>query len=78
MEGPKVPLRSINSESPERGAGGTKRRGVWGLGRGTVAPHQYGGLGAMPPEKFSKINVEIAYVFSAFLQAEMISSARLL
>jgi len=37
--------------------GGAKRwsaeRG-WGLGRGAVAPSQYGGLGAMPPEKFSK------------------------
>jgi len=28
----------------------------------------------MPPENVSKINVKIAY-FSAFLQAEMISSA---
>ena len=44
----------------------------WGLGRGAVAPLQYGGPGAMPPEKFSKINVEIAY-FSAFLQAEVVS-----
>jgi len=42
----------------------------WDLGRGAVAPPQYGDLGAMPPEKFSKINVEIAY-FSAFLQAKM-------
>jgi len=45
MEGPKV---------SERGAGGAKRRGGWGLGRGAVAPPQYGGLGAMPPENFSK------------------------
>ena len=30
--------------------------------------------GAMPPENLSKINVKIAY-FSAFLQAEMVSSA---
>ena len=29
-----------------------------------------GGLVAMPPEKFSKINVEIAYI-SAFLQAKI-------
>ena len=31
------------------------------------------GSGAMPPENFPKINVKIAY-FSAFLQAEMVSS----
>ena len=58
MEGPKVPSEAQRCEAP---------RGV-GLGRGAVAPPQYGGLGAMPPEKFQKINVEIAY-FSAFLQA---------
>ena len=44
------------TEGPERGeeaqsAGAPKR---WGLGRGAVAPPQYGGLGAMPPEKFLK------------------------
>ena len=60
----------------ERSAGGAKRgrreapRGG-DLGRGAVAPPQYGGLGAVPPENFQKINVEIAY-FSAFLQAEMV------
>ena len=61
------------TEGPERGA---KRRGEggWGLVRGAVAPPQHGVLGAMPPENFSKINVKIAY-FSAFLQAEMVSSA---
>jgi len=32
-----------------------------GLGRGAVAPPQYGGLEAMPPENFRKINVEIAH-----------------
>ena len=51
-----------------------ERRGGWGPARGAVAPHQYGGLGAMPPEKFQKINVEITY-FSACLQAEMVYSA---
>jgi len=54
--------------------GGAKRRitkgdDVWGSG--AVAPPQHGVC--MPPENFSKINVEIAY-FSAFLQAEMVSS----
>jgi len=44
------------------------------MGRGAVAPPQYVGLGAMPPENFSKIDVNMAY-FSAFLQAEMDSSA---
>jgi len=43
-------------------------------GEGTVALPQYGGLWAMSPENFSKIDVKIAY-FSAFLQAEMVSSA---
>jgi len=65
------------TEGPERGAyrrEAPERRGGWGLGRGAVAPPQYGGLGAMPPENFKKIKVEIAY-FSAFLQAEMVSSA---
>jgi len=52
----------------ERGARG------WGLGRGAVAPPQYGDLGAMPQKNFQKISVEIAY-FSAFLQAKMVSSA---
>ena len=42
------------TEGPERGAGGAKRRGGWSLGRGAVAPPQYEGLGAMPPENFSK------------------------
>jgi len=51
------------TEGPDRGA---KARSAgaprgWGLGRGAVEP----------PEKFSKINIEIAY-FSAFL---MVSSA---
>ena len=67
MEGPKVPSEARRREAPER-------RGGWGLGRGAVAPPQHGGLGAMPPENFSKINVKIAS-FSAFLQAEMVSSA---
>ena len=44
------------TEGPERGAEARSAgapRG-WSLGRGAVAPPQYGGLGAMPPEKFSK------------------------
>jgi len=61
------PSEGWRREAPER-------RGGWGLERGTVAPPQYGGLGAMPPENFSKINIKISY-FSAFLQAEMVSSA---
>ena len=53
-----------------------ERRGVWGLGRGAVAPPQYGGLRAMPQKIFQKINVEIAH-FQAFLQAKnkIVSSA---
>jgi len=47
MEGPKVPSEARRREAPER-------RGGWGLRMGAVAPPQYGGLGAMPPEKFSK------------------------
>ena len=47
MEGPKVPSEARRREAPER-------RGGWG-------PPQYGGLGAMPPENFRKINVEIAH-----------------
>jgi len=54
MEGPKVPSEARRREAPER-------RGRWGLGRGAVARPQYGGLGAMPPENFRKMNVEIAH-----------------
>jgi len=49
----------------------------WGLSlrRGVVAPPKYEGLGpGYAPQNFSKINVKIAY-FSAFLEAEMVSSA---
>jgi len=51
------------TEGPERGAGGVKRRSAEGgtLGRGAVAPAQYGGLGLCPQKNFRKINVEIAY-----------------
>jgi len=56
MEGPKVPSEARRCEAP-RGCG---------LGRGAVAPPQYGGLKIF----FQKINVEIAY-FSALLQAKM-------
>jgi len=47
MEGPKVPSEARRREARER-------RGEGGLGRGAVATCQYGGLAAMPPEKFSK------------------------
>jgi len=46
----------------------------WVLRRGTVAPPQYGDFRAVSPENFSKMNAKIAY-FSAFLQAEILSSA---
>ena len=39
MEGPKIPNEARRREAPER-------RDGWGLGRGAVAPPQYGGLGA--------------------------------
>jgi len=47
------------TEGPERGAEARSARAPrgWGLGRCAVAPPQYGGLGAMPPENFAKINV---------------------
>jgi len=64
MEGPKVPSEARRREAPER------RRG-WSLGRGAVAPPQYGVWGLCPQKNFQKINIEIAY-FSAFL---MVSSA---
>jgi len=44
MEGPKVPSEARRRETPER-------RGGLGLGKGAVAPPQYGVLGA---RKFSK------------------------
>ena len=63
------------TEGPERGAEARSAGAPkgWGLERGAVAPPQYGGLGAMPPEKISKINLEISY-FSSFLQTEMVPS----
>jgi len=45
MEGPKAPSEAWRREAPEC-------RGGWGLERGAVAPPQYGGLRALPPEKF--------------------------
>jgi len=45
MERPKAPSEARRREAPEC-------RGGWGLGRGAVAPPQYGGLGALPPENF--------------------------
>ena len=53
MEGPKVPSEARRREAQER-------RGGWDLGRGTVAPPQYGGLGLCPQKNFQKINIEIA------------------
>jgi len=43
MEGPKAP-------SEARSAGVPRVVGSASLGRGAVAPPQYGGLGALPPE----------------------------
>jgi len=61
MEGPKVP-----SEAWRREEGG-----VWG---GAPYPLPSMGVWGLCPQKnFQKINLEIAY-FSAFLQAEMVSS----
>ena len=56
------------TEGPERGAEARSAgapRG-WGLGRGAVAPPQYGG---QPPENFRKINVEIAH-FRSFVMLQ--------
>jgi len=58
MEGPKAP-------SPERGTE-ARSAGVprgWGLGRGAVAPPQYGGLGALPQKilKFNSANLLIFF-----------------
>jgi len=44
MEGPKAPSEALRREAKRRSAEG------WGLGRGAVAPPQYGGLVALPPE----------------------------
>ena len=53
MEGPKVPSEARRREAPRRvGTGEGRRSGV---------PPQHGVLGAMPPENFSRINVEMAY-----------------
>ena len=63
------------TEGPERGAearSGGAPRGVES-GEGRRSPSPVWGSGAMPPENFSKIDVKMAY-FSAFLQAEMVSS----
>jgi len=57
------------TEGPELGV--EAPRGC-SLGR-RHSPPRHEGLGAMPPENFATINVEIAY-FSEFLRAEMVSS----
>ena len=49
IEGPKVPSEARSAE------------GGCGLGRGAVAPPQYGGLGALPPENFAKMVMEMWY-----------------
>jgi len=62
MEGPKVPSEAWTP----RGMGSGERR---------RSPSPVWGSGGYAPGKFlSKINIKIAY-FSAFLQAEMVSSA---
>jgi len=57
MEGLKVPSEARSAAAP-RGVGSREGRRspspVWGLG-----------LGAMPPEKLSKINVKIACIFAS-------------
>jgi len=51
MEGPKVPSQARSAGAP---------RGVES-GEGRRSPSPVWGLGAMPPENFRKINVEIAH-----------------
>jgi len=74
--GPKKYLGDVDggTEGPaERGAKRRSAEGVGVWGGASRSSSQHGGLGAMPPENFSKINVEIAY-FSAFLRTKMVSS----
>jgi len=59
------------TEGPERPERGAEARSAgaprgWGLGKGAVAPPQYGGLGAMPPEKFSKKSTLKSRIFRHF------------
>jgi len=63
--GPKI-YENVNYTQRETMEGPPARHGVpreWGLGRGTVAPPQYGGLGALPQEilKFNSANL---FIFS--------------
>ena len=64
MEGPKAPSEAQSAGVP---------RGL-GLGRGTVAPPQYGGLGHCP-RKFLNLTVQICSFFPRF-QARDSSSIR--
>ena len=54
MEGPKVPSEARRREAPEGG---------WGLGRGAVAPPQYGGLA---PRKIFKKSTLKSLIFLHF------------
>jgi len=62
MEGPKVQARS---------AGAPKG---WGLGRGAVAPPQYGVSGGYAPRKKFQKSMLKSRILRHFLQAEMVSS----
>jgi len=52
FENEKRDLWSAGDDVEVRRREALERRGGWGLGRGAVAPPQYGGLGAMPPKFF--------------------------
>jgi len=59
------------TDGPERGAEARSAgapRG-WGLGRGAVAPPQYGDLGAMPQKMFQKNQHENRVFFGIFTSA---------
>ena len=59
MEGPKDPSEARRREAREC-------RWGWGLGMDAVAPPQYGGLGALPSEKFWNLTVQICSFFPRF------------
>jgi len=56
MEGPKFPSEARRREVPKRQEGEGQSRG-----KGAIVPPQYGGLGAMVPDNFFKINAKIAH-----------------